>query len=66
MQQTVQDLEIWPKERDKTWTITKITEKMIEVTYMRMLRAALNVSWRDHVTYKGPFQMCQLRSGEGG
>ena len=50
MQQTGQDLEIWPKERDKTWTITKTTEKMIEGTYTRMLRAALNVSWRDYVT----------------
>lgn len=34
----------------ETWTPTKSTEKQIDGTYTRMLRAALNVSWQDHIT----------------
>ena len=33
----------------ETWTLNKTTEKMIDGTYTRLLRSALNVSWRDHV-----------------
>ena len=44
---TVESVLLYGRE---TWTITKTTEKMIEGTYTRMLRAALNVSWRDYVT----------------
>ena len=34
----------------ETWTLTKSTEKQIDGAYTRMLRTALNVSWRDHIT----------------
>ena len=34
----------------ETWTINKNTEKMIDGAYTRMLRAATNVSWREHIT----------------
>ena len=33
-----------------TWTLTSTPEKNIDGAYMRMLRAALNVSWREHMT----------------
>ena len=33
-----------------TWTITKQIEKSIDGCYTRMLRMALNVSWRQHLT----------------
>ena len=36
----------------ETWTLTKSTEKQIDGAYARMLRTALNVSWRDHITNK--------------
>ena len=35
-----------------TWTITKNQEKMLDGAYTRMLRAILNVSWREHPTKK--------------
>ena len=35
-----------------TWTLTKSLEKKIDGSYTRMLRAALNKSWRDHLTNK--------------
>ena len=34
----------------ETWTINKKTEKMIDGTYTRMLRAVRNISWKDHIT----------------
>ena len=34
----------------ETWTLTKRTEKQIDGAYTRMLRTALNVYWRDHIT----------------
>ena len=33
----------------EAWTLTKSTEKMIDGTYTRLLRSALNFSWQDHV-----------------
>ena len=33
-----------------TWTLTKSMEKSLDGTYTRMLRMALNVSWREHKT----------------
>ena len=35
-----------------TWTITKKIEKQLDGTYTRMLRMALNVSWKQHMTNK--------------
>ena len=35
-----------------TWTLTSKLEKKIDGAYTRMLRAALNRSWRDHPTNK--------------
>ena len=35
-----------------TWTLTTKLEKKIDGAYTRMLRAALNVSWKDHLTNK--------------
>ena len=34
----------------ETWTLNKTAEKMINGTYTRLLRSALNISWRDHVS----------------
>ena len=36
----------------ETWTLTKSTEKKIDGACTRMLRTALNVSWREHITIK--------------
>ena len=33
-----------------TWTLTKHLEQRLSGTYTRMLRAALNISWREHPT----------------
>ena len=33
-----------------TWTLTKILESKLDGTYTRMLRTALNISWRQHPT----------------
>ena len=33
----------------ETWTMTPVLEKSLNGTYTRMLRAALNISWRDHI-----------------
>jgi hypothetical protein len=33
-----------------TWTLTKAMEKSLDGTYTRMLRMALNVSWKEHRT----------------
>ena len=33
-----------------TWTLTSTMEKKIDGAYTRMLQAALNVSWREHMT----------------
>ena len=46
-QATVESVFLYGSE---TWTVTKSTEKSIDGAYTRMLRSALNVSWRDHVT----------------
>ena len=35
-----------------TWTLTKTLSKKLDGTYTRMLRAALNVSWKQHLTNK--------------
>lgn len=35
-----------------TWTLTRQQEKSLDGTYTRLLRAALNVSWKKHVTNK--------------
>ena len=35
-----------------SWTLTKKCEKRIDGAYTRMLRVALNKSWRDHLTNK--------------
>ena len=35
-----------------SWTLTKKCEKRIDGAYTRMLRVALNKSWRDHPTNK--------------
>ena len=35
----------------ETWTLTNSTEKQIDGAYTRMLRTALNVSWRGHMVY---------------
>ena len=34
----------------ETWTLTRTLEKQLDGCYTRMLRAALGVSWRDHMT----------------
>ena len=34
----------------EAWTLTVKDEKALDGVYTRMLRAALNVSWKDHVT----------------
>ena len=36
----------------ETWTITKKNRKALDGCYTRMLRAALNVSWKQHMTNK--------------
>lgn len=36
----------------ESWAMNKTTTKLIDGTYTRLLRSALNVSWRDHVTNK--------------
>ncbi len=33
-----------------TWTLTKKLEKKLDGTYTRMIRAVLNVSWKEHPT----------------
>ena len=35
-----------------SWTPTKATEKKLDGTYTRLLRAALNVNWRQHMSNK--------------
>ena len=35
-----------------SWTLTKALTKKLDGTYTRLLRAALNVSWRQHMTNK--------------
>ena len=35
-----------------TWTLTKHLERRLNGTYTRMLRAALNISWKQHPTKK--------------
>ena len=35
-----------------TWTLTSTLEKKLDGTYTRLLRAALNKSWRQHLTNK--------------
>ena len=45
-----------------TWTLTKYLESKLDGTYTRMLRAILNISWREHPTRKnfmGPYQLYQ-------
>ena len=44
---TVESVSLYGSE---TWTLTKRTEKKIDGAYTRMLRIALNVSWREHIT----------------
>ena len=34
----------------ETWTLTKTLEKRLDGAYTRLLRAALNISWREHKT----------------
>ena len=34
----------------EAWTVNKTTEKLIDGAYIRMLRTALNISWREHIT----------------
>ena len=34
----------------ETWTITKSMKKQLDGCYTRMLRMALNVSWKQHIT----------------
>ena len=34
----------------EAWTITKKHEKKLDGTYTRMLRAILNISWKEHLT----------------
>ena len=36
----------------ESWTMTKSTEKILDGAYTRLLRSALNISWRDHITNK--------------
>ena len=36
----------------ESWTLTKLLEKRLDGCYTRMLRAALNISWRSHTTNK--------------
>ena len=36
----------------ETWTVTKKIGKSLDGCYTRMLRSALDVSWRDHMTNK--------------
>ncbi len=36
----------------ESWTVTSALEKRLNGSYTRLLRAALNVSWREHVTNK--------------
>ena len=38
-----------------TWTLTTSLEKKIDGTYIRMIRAVTNKSWRDHLTNE---QLC--------
>ena len=33
-----------------TWTMTQTLEKSLDGAYTKLLRYALNVSWRDHIT----------------
>ena len=40
----------------ETWTLTKTLEKRLNGCYTRMLRMALNVSWRMHLTNKQLYQ----------
>ena len=35
-----------------TWTLTKALTRKLDGTYTRLLRAAINVSWRQHLTNK--------------
>ena len=34
----------------ETWTITKTMKKQLDGCYTRMLRMALNISWKQHIT----------------
>ena len=34
----------------EAWTLTKKHEKKLDGTYTRMLRAILNISWKEHPT----------------
>ena len=36
--------------RKQTWTLTKELEQQLNGTYTRILRKALNVSWKQHMT----------------
>ena len=44
-----------------TWTLTSNLENKIDGAYTRMLRAALNASWRVHVTNKGLYDRVSIR-----
>ena len=44
---TVESIYLYGSE---AWSINKTTEKSIDGAYTRMLRTALNISWREHIT----------------
>jgi len=47
----------------ETWSLSKKQEQELGGCYTRMLRKALNISWREHVTmncYMGTYQKFQL------
>ena len=48
-QATVESILLYGSE---TWTITKALEKKIDGCYTRMLRMALDIDWKLHITNK--------------
>ena len=47
----------------ETWTLTKTMEKQLNGCYTRMLRLALSISWKDHVTNDELYgSLCQVTS----
>jgi hypothetical protein len=47
-----------------TWTLTEKVENSINGSYLRLLRCALDINWKDHVPNKDVFQDLRLKSNK--
>jgi hypothetical protein len=46
----------------ETWTLNKSLEKRVDSAYMRLLRTALQISWKDHVSTKEVLKVTEVSS----